>query len=131
MGIELSGAGLRTERLQCPLLASFLAAENVGVTVIGSDAKIHVVRSVPLILDGFDEEYDVPEPELDRTLIGFVTGIAFDSNFHVTLFQRIIYVHLLFRQYGLALHPRCPAPLFHSNAASAVGTSRPTEVVRA
>ena len=99
MGIELSGAGLRTERLQCPLLASFLAAENVGVTVIGSDAKIHVVRSVPLILDGFDEEYDIPEPELDRTLIGFVTGIAFDSNFHVTLFQRIISVHSFFRQY--------------------------------
>ena len=99
MGIELSGAGLRTERLQCPLLASVVAAENVGVTVIGSDAKIHVVRSVPLILDGFDEEYDVPEPELDRALIGFVAGIAFDLNSHVTLFQPIISVHSFFRQY--------------------------------
>ena len=59
-------------------------AENVRVTVIGSNAKICIVGTVPLILEGFDEENAAAELELDRALIGLVSRIALDLAFHVT-----------------------------------------------
>jgi hypothetical protein len=100
MGIELSGAGLRTERLHRPFVVGFVVAENVRVTVIGSNAKICIVGTVPLILEGFDEENAAAEPELDRALIGLVAGITFDLDFHVT------YKRIICRQPGLLDHTR-------------------------
>jgi hypothetical protein len=37
---------------------------------------------MPLIFDGFDKQSDITEPELDRALVGFVTRVAFDLDFH-------------------------------------------------
>ena len=56
--------------------------EDVCVAVVCSNAKVRVIRSIPLIFDGFDKQSDIPEPELDRALVGFVTGVAFDLDFH-------------------------------------------------
>ncbi len=56
--------------------------EDVCVAVVCSNAKVRVIRSIPLIFDGFDKQSDIPEPELDRALVGFVTGVAFDVDFH-------------------------------------------------
>jgi len=57
-------------------------AEDVCVAVVCSNAKVRIIRSIPLIFDGFDKQSDITEPELDRALVGFVTRVAFDLDFH-------------------------------------------------
>jgi hypothetical protein len=46
------------------------------IAIIRANAKIHVVRSVPLIFHGLYKQNGIAQPELDWTFIGFVAGIA-------------------------------------------------------
>ena len=63
----------------------FVVAQDVRIPVIRANAKVHDRRSVPLIFYGLDEQNGVAKPELDRTFIRFVAGIAFDLEFHNSL----------------------------------------------
>jgi hypothetical protein len=56
-------------------------AEDVCVAVVCSNAKVRIIRSIPMIFDGLDKQSDITEPELDGELVGFVTGVAFDLDF--------------------------------------------------
>ena len=57
-------------------------AEDVRVIVIGSNSKVQGVGTVPLVLDGFDKQDLIAEPELNRAFASFVAAITFNSNFH-------------------------------------------------
>ena len=82
MRIGLSRAGLRTKRLERPLISHFIVAKDVGVAIIGPYAKVNRLWTVPLIFNGFDKENRIAEPEFDRALVGFVTGVAFNLDLH-------------------------------------------------
>jgi hypothetical protein len=84
MRIELSGAALRTKRLESPLVGGLIAPENIRIAVIGQDSEVDGVGAIPLIFDGIDEQYGIPEPEFDGPLISLMTGVTFDPEFHTT-----------------------------------------------
>jgi hypothetical protein len=82
-GSKCGSNSLAGERNDSSVHSSLLvAAEDVRIPIIGSNTKVHVVRSVPLIFYGLDEQNCLPEAELHRTFISFVAGIAFDLEFH-------------------------------------------------
>jgi len=57
-------------------------AQDVGIAIIRANAKIHLVRPVPLIFYGLDKQNVFAKLKLDRTFIRFMAGIAFDLDFH-------------------------------------------------
>ena len=60
--------------------------ENIYVPVIGQDAEVYGFGTAPF-LNGFNKENDIAQPELDRPLVSFTTGIAFDTDFHDVTFR--------------------------------------------
>ena len=57
-------------------------AEDICIAVGGADAEVYARRPVPLILDRVDGQHGIAQPELDGTLVGFMTGITFNAKFH-------------------------------------------------
>jgi hypothetical protein len=84
MGIKYAGAAFGSKRFQRPFIALFVMAEDVSIAVIGSHTKVYGRRSVPLILDGFDEQHGIAKPKLNGALVGLVAGITFDAKLHVS-----------------------------------------------
>src|ERR1051325_7389668 len=90
MRIELTGAAAGTEGLERPFIGGFVVAQDVGVAVVGLDAEVRSFRTIPLVIDRFDEVQGFTEPKLDRPLIGFVAGITFHSKLHAPSYHLLL-----------------------------------------
>jgi hypothetical protein len=59
-------------------------AQNIGVAIIGLDAKVQGFLPAPLVVDRLDELQPISKPELHRPLIGFVAGVTFHAKLHAS-----------------------------------------------
>ena len=82
MRVELSGATLRTERFERPLIVGFVVPKHVHIAVVPSDAEKDCIRPVPLIFHRLHEQHGVAEPKFNGPLVGFVSGMTFDLKLH-------------------------------------------------
>src|SRR5215467_6502439 len=108
MRVEQAGARLRAKGFQRPLIRSFIMAENVEVTVIGLNTEVQRLRPIPLVVDRLDETYRLPQPELDRPFVGFMTRVTFHPNFHTTCYHSPYVKRYLPRSLGARTKTRLP-----------------------
>jgi hypothetical protein len=79
MRIKLPRARAGSKGFQRPFIRVLVVAQNVYVAVISLDAKIQGLRTIPLIVDRFDEALCIPKPKLDWALISLMASVTFHS----------------------------------------------------
>lgn len=71
----------RTEPIQRPNILRHIMAENKIIAIHRSDAEIGCAGRIPLILNFHDFKQMAPQSEPNGSLIGAISGIAFDAHF--------------------------------------------------
>jgi len=76
--------GLLPEGFQSPNghIFSPTIAQDIKVVVIGSDSKIAVAGTVPLVCDLFNFKAPIPQKKAQGALIGLIAGMTFNPNAH-------------------------------------------------
>jgi len=57
---------------ECPHIGVFRVSQDVGIPVVGTNAKVHSINAAPLIVNGFDKKGRLGNPKFNRPLVQLV-----------------------------------------------------------